>query len=318
MSGGEFTYTPAARENVPLLFGLVGPSGGGKTYSALRLATGMGGEIAVIDTEGRRALHYADKFRFNHVPFGPPFSGARYLEAINFCLSKGARNVVIDSMSHEHEGEGGHLAQHDAELDRMAGNDFAKRKRMTWTAWIKPKQDRRLLVNGILQATGANFLFCFRAKEKLKLVTGRDPVPLGWQAIAGDELVFEMTARCVLPPAANGVPDWSEESSRLGGPKMTEDLRTVLRPGRVLDEQVGAELAAWASGKATATATNIPENIPVPSIADAEQVAGHGIARLQSWWQGLSADAKRALAPEKDRLKKLAEAADLADGGPTT
>ena len=45
-----FTARPAVRESVPLLIGLTGPSGGGKTFSALRLATGIqtvtGGDVA--------------------------------------------------------------------------------------------------------------------------------------------------------------------------------------------------------------------------------------------------------------------------------
>ena len=56
-----FTDAPATREHVPLLIGLMGPSGVGKTYSALRLATGIqtvtGGDIFVIDTETNRAKH---------------------------------------------------------------------------------------------------------------------------------------------------------------------------------------------------------------------------------------------------------------------
>jgi ABC-type sulfate/molybdate transport systems ATPase subunit len=72
-----FTDSPAVRESVPLLVGLMGASGSGKTYSALRIATGMqrvaGGEIFVIDTESKRSLHYADTFKFRHVPFDAPF-----------------------------------------------------------------------------------------------------------------------------------------------------------------------------------------------------------------------------------------------------
>jgi adenylylsulfate kinase-like enzyme len=67
----KFTANDAKREHVPLLIGLTGPSGGGKTFSALRLATGIqqvtGGDIYFIDTESRRALHYADQFKFKHV-----------------------------------------------------------------------------------------------------------------------------------------------------------------------------------------------------------------------------------------------------------
>src|SRR6266849_4599710 len=73
----KFEDRPAVREATPLLIGLVGPSNSGKTFSALRLATGIqrvsGGDIWGIDTESRRMLHYADKFKFRHVPFGAPF-----------------------------------------------------------------------------------------------------------------------------------------------------------------------------------------------------------------------------------------------------
>jgi len=51
----------ATRAQVPLLIGLVGASGSGKTMSALRLATGIqrvsGGEIYYLDTEARRSLY---------------------------------------------------------------------------------------------------------------------------------------------------------------------------------------------------------------------------------------------------------------------
>ena len=63
-----FTDKEAKRMHVPLLIGLVGSSGSGKTFSALRIATGIqkvtGGDIYYIDTESRRALHYADAFKF--------------------------------------------------------------------------------------------------------------------------------------------------------------------------------------------------------------------------------------------------------------
>ena len=118
-----FTDKLAVREMTPLLTALTSPSGGGKTYSALRLATGMqkvlGGEIFHVDTEASRALHYADQFKFHHVPFGPPFASLDYLEAIQHCARRGARIIIVDSMSHEHEGQGGHLDFHAKEEVRL-------------------------------------------------------------------------------------------------------------------------------------------------------------------------------------------------------
>ncbi|SDH85517.1 hypothetical protein SAMN04489735_10851, partial [Aneurinibacillus thermoaerophilus] len=41
---------------------LCGPSGAGKTYTSLRLASGLGEKVAVIDTERGSASKYADEF----------------------------------------------------------------------------------------------------------------------------------------------------------------------------------------------------------------------------------------------------------------
>src|SRR5262252_1196660 len=94
----QFQEVRAKRETVPLWIALVGPSGSGKTYSALRLATGIAqvssGDVFVIDTEGRRALHYADTFKFLHIPFGEPFRSLDYLDAVRHCVSRGARVVI--------------------------------------------------------------------------------------------------------------------------------------------------------------------------------------------------------------------------------
>jgi ABC-type dipeptide/oligopeptide/nickel transport system ATPase subunit len=135
-----FEAKPAVREQVPLLIGLMGASGSGKTFSALRLATGIqqvtGGEIYVIDSEARRAFHYADQFKFKHVQLDPPFGSLDYLAAIRYCVDNGAKVVVIDSMTHEHTGPGGYLMTQEAEVDRMAGNDYAKRERVKMAGWI--------------------------------------------------------------------------------------------------------------------------------------------------------------------------------------
>ena len=109
-------------------------------------------------------LHYADMFKFKHVPFSAPFGALDYLEALRFCVGQGAKVIIVNSMSHEHEGPGGLLDFHEKELDRMAGDDWGKRERVKMLAWQKPKAMRRLLINGLLQLE-ANFIFCFRAKD---------------------------------------------------------------------------------------------------------------------------------------------------------
>lgn len=247
-----FEDRPAVREATPLLTGLIGPSGTGKTYSALRLATGIqrvsGGDIYVIDTEARRALHYAERFKFRHLAFGAPFGPLDYLAAIDHCVKKGAKTIIVDSMSHEHEGPGGVLEMHELETKRIATAWKTSESKAQIAAWAKPKQDRRRLINSILQIP-ANFIFCFRAKEKLKIVSGKDPVALGFMPQAGEEFVYELALKCLLLPGANGFPTWrSEEPGEKMMIKLPEQFRPLFREAVQLSEDIGQALAEWAAG----------------------------------------------------------------------
>lgn len=262
MPNRSFKASVAKRERVPLLIGLTGPSGGGKTFTALRLATGIqtvtGGDIYFVDTEARRALHYADRFQFKHVPLDAPFGSLDYLAAIQFCVEQGAKVIIVDSMSHEHEGPGGMVDLQDQILTRMAGDDFGKRQRMQMLAWAEPKAKRRALINGILQLN-ANFIFCFRAKASSK--PGKDDkgrsvvIPQGYVPIAGEEFVFEQTMNALLLPGAGGVPTWGSdepgESKMIKLPEQFASLRDRRGP---LTEKVGANLARWAAGGAAVPA----------------------------------------------------------------
>lgn len=298
-----FEDQPAVRSRVPLLLGLMGPSGGGKTYSALRLATGIqtvsGGDIFVVDTEARRALHYADRFKFRHIPFGAPFSPLDYLAAVEHCVKKGAGVIVVDSMSHEHEGPGGVLEMHQAEVERMAKGDWKKAEKVKMLAWQKPKTQRRRLINTLLQLP-VNFIFCFRAKPKLKIVPGKDPQQLGFMPIAGEEFVFEMVSNFLLLPGANGKP--TVQSNEVGEKmmiKLPEQFRQLVGGDRPLDEKLGEALAKWAAGTVTKT---IPELIAeYEKVADPASIGVLEVERQALW--------KNASKEEKERLKAVADAA---------
>lgn len=306
-----FEAKPAKREKTPLLVGLIGPSGTGKTYSALRLAAGFqrvtSGETFVIDTEARRALHYADKFKFQHVPFGAPFNPASYLDAINYCVSKGATTVIVDSMSHEHEGPGGILEMHQAAVDKMSGGDYKKAKAVSMLAWAKPKAERRRLINSIMQIANCNFIFCWRAKEKLKIVKGGDPEPLGFLPIAGEEFVYEMTLKCLLLPGANGSPTWqSEMPGEKLMMKLPEQFRQTFNRPQQLDENVGETLVRWAEGSAKAS-----DESP-PSIA--EIIGSYEACSDPATWRELEAVRKNMWSSiggvDKQRLKRCSDEAD--------
>ena len=280
----QFAAKDAKRERVPLLVGLMGPSGGGKTFTALRLATGIqsvvGGDIYFVDTESRRALHYADKFKFKHVQLDAPFGSLDYLAALRYCVDQGAKVIVVDSMSHEHEGPGGMIDLQEQIVVKMAGNDYAKRDRVKMLAWAEPKAKRRALINGILQLN-ANFVFCFRAKTTAK--PGKNPqtgknevIAQGFMPIAGDEFVFEQTLNALLLPGAGGVPTWSSdqvgERTMIKLPEQFMSLRDREGP---LDERVGRSLAIWASGQTPGADTDRRTDEPATGRADEDHGDQH-------------------------------------------
>lgn len=250
----------AVRERVPFWFGLIGPSGVGKTYSALRLARGMqqvnGGDIFYIDTEAKRSLHYAydaktgEGFKFRHVPFTAPFGSLRYLAAAEYCVKRGAGVIVIDSASHEHEGQGGALDYHQSEMERLSREWKTSLDKVKMTAWQRPKRDRLQMMGGMLQMPVC-FIFCFRAKEKLKIIQGKKPLPMGWMPIAGAELAYEMTLSCLLLPGCEGVPTWQStepgEDQMIKLPRQFKGLATMKK--KPLDEALGRRLAIWATGE---------------------------------------------------------------------
>ena len=252
----KFELRKAVREQVPLLVALFGVSGGGKTYSALRLASGISrvtpGPICVIDTEARRALHYSRAFEFQHLEFKAPFSPNDYLAAIEHCVASGAKTIIIDSFSHEHEGPGGVLDMSEQYLNKKCGDNWKERDKHKFSSWIIPKQQRTRLLNTMLQIP-VNFILCFRAKEKLKIVKNKEgknePTQIGLMPIGELGFVFEMTTSILLPPGASGVPQWrpQEQGSKMMV-KLPKQFAGLLDDGKPLSEEHGEALARWAAG----------------------------------------------------------------------
>jgi AAA domain len=304
-----FHDEPAVRGEVPLLFGLIGPSGSGKTFSALRLATGMqkifGGDIFVLDTEAGRATHYSDIFKFRHVPFSPPFSPLDYLDALKYCVGRGAKTIIVDSMSHEHSGQGGVLEWHDREVERLMKLWRTTQDKANMPAWGEPKGARREVVNFLTQSR-ANFILCFRAKDKVQLGDGK-VVKLGWMPDAGEEYVFELTAKSLLLPGAGGVPTW--ESDLIGEKlmiKLPEYFRKIFSgaANKPLDEEIGETIAKWAAGKDKPVGP--PFDVELLLTAYAACATQDRFAALE---QTRNAAWGKLKGPDKQRLKAASDAA---------
>ena len=200
----SFTFKPATRENVSLLIALAGASGSGKTMSALRLAKGLSqnGKIAFIDTEARRGLHYAPmagqapksgQFIFMHSDMRPMFKPSAFIDGIHAAEAAGADVVIIDSFSHEYDGEGGIIDWAD---------DLAEKGVKSPGNWKEPKHAHKKMMNALLQCR-AHIIFCLRADEKIEIIRegGKTQVrPLGWMPICEKRFMYEMTCSFTLIP----------------------------------------------------------------------------------------------------------------------
>lgn len=255
------SFRPATRANVGILVGLSGPSGGGKTMSAMRMAQGIvgrDGRFAVIDTEKGRALHYAPQagqepdflstFRFDHAEMDAPFRPEAYAQAIQTADAAGYKVIVVDSMSHEWAGDGGILDWQETELDRMAGDDWKKREACKMAAWIKPKMAHKQMMQKLLQVR-ANLILCFRAEPKIEMLRENGKTVIvpkqsltgleGYIPVCEKSLPFELTASFLVTPDAPGMPKPI---------KLQEQHKPLFPLNQPINEESGRRIAEWASG----------------------------------------------------------------------
>ena len=188
----------AKRRSTPVTAAIVGKSGTGKTYSALLLARGMAGDsgkICLIDTEGGRSSMYADDpdiGGFFSQDLEPPYSSERYLEKVQEALNFGADVIIIDSASHEHEGEGGMLWQADkARTDYEARNPG---KRAGANIWVGPKTSHNRFVRFAVGCK-AHIIFCLRQKETIDMESLKNknkPATTMLSPVCEWQLLYEM------------------------------------------------------------------------------------------------------------------------------
>ena len=291
----KFEAVPMDDAPEPLSIGLIGPPGGGKTKSALRIADGMarvrGGDVVVLDTE-RRARKYRQSHTFKWVPIEPPFKSEHFIEAIREWDRTDVAAIIVDSMSDEHEGEGGHLAWHDEEVPKSGGN--------AWAAWSKPSASRRKFKTGFLRVM-TPLIFTFRAREKT-IQVGKEIKNIGFVPVAPIEIVHNLDLTCILPPNANGKPVW--KSDKMGEEffiKNPDYLRHCIAAGQI-DEAMGEALARWATGTPDPHATERAAGLAA---------AGKGSAALKDWWTGLAKPARGVMLAYKDAtLKPMAAEVD--------
>ena len=177
----------AERKLARIKMGLMGPSGSGKTLGALKIAHGLTGDwskIALIDTENHSADLYSHLGNFNVLGLGVPFTPERYNEAISLCENAGMEVIIIDSISHEWEGEGGILMVHSS----MTGNSF--------TNWNKITPRHNGFVQKILQSP-CHIIATIRSKQDYVINESPDgkmiPQKVGLRGVTRTNMDYEFT-----------------------------------------------------------------------------------------------------------------------------
>ena len=258
----SISFRAAVRANVNLLIGLAGASGSGKTYTAMRLASGMsdGERFAVIDTENGRASHYADQFAFDVAELHEPFTPARYAEAIKAADDAGYSVIVVDSASHEYSGAGGILDMQEEEFKKMGYSDAKK-----MLSWVKPKQEHKRMMQTLLQ-TKAHLILCLRAEAKIEMVKVDGKTQIvpkaslvgldGWIPITEKTLPFELTVSLLLTPDKPGIPHPI---------KLQQQHKAMFPLDAEINEESGRRILEWSRG-AVAPLAPVPPTVMAPLL----------------------------------------------------
>ena len=240
----SFEVKTAERQGSRLLIQLSGVSGSGKTLSGLLLAYGLtggdGSKIVGIDTENRRMSLNASPSTyalaqqqlglakpatpFRTIDFFAPFSPTRYIEAIDAACKAGAEVIVIDSVTHEWESEGG------CEWIANQGGRMPN--------WKLAKAEHKRFMTYMLQCP-AHIIACTRAREKVDFKDPKNPRPLGIQPIQEKNFSFEATVSLLMH-------DQGRYQDVL---KCPAELQAIMGRGRdYVTAADGAALRQWVDG----------------------------------------------------------------------
>jgi hypothetical protein len=257
-----FEIKKAVRQQAKLRMALDGPPGSGKTWTALEIATGLGGNILLVETEGSSSSLYADSFNFDIICLGDLGDNAyhpmNFVNAIKQGEEAGYDVIIIDSLSHAWAGEGGALDLANKEtVKSKSGNSF--------TAWRNVTPVHNKLINSILQSK-SHIIATMRTKEKKVMEQderGKTKIrTIGMEPIMREGVNYEFTIV--------GDMDWEHNLVITKTRCKFLDEAVIAKPGR----ELGEKLAAWLNmGEATISNTIVKEEttnniIPLVKRAD--------------------------------------------------
>lgn len=282
-------FKKAERKKAKLRLALTGPSGSGKTFGALKIAQGLGGKIAVVDTERGSASLYANWCEFDVLELDPPYTPEAFTKAMREAEQGGYDVLILDSTTHEWSGVGGCLEL----VDEVAK---ARYRGNTWSAWSEVTPRHRAFVDAI-QRSPMHIIATMRSKTETAQVeeNGRKKVvKLGMKAEQRDGIEYEMSV----------VLDVQHDSHYVQPSKDRTGLFMDRDPFKI-SEQTGVMLREWL--ESGAEPSQEPSGVTAQELAD-WQAAIESAADMDALVSGYKAAVKLA----RERKDKLAEDAFVA------
>jgi hypothetical protein len=216
----------ATRKKAKIRAGMSGPSGFGKTYSALLLAKGLVSEwdkIAVIDTENGSADLYSDLGEYNVIPLSAPYAPERYIEAINACIKAGMEVIIIDSISHEWDGKDGCL-----EIQEQLGGKYQD--------WAKVTPRHQAFIEAITTSP-VHMITTVRRKQDYDMTKDGNKIKVekvGMKEVTREGFEYELTVNFEFINDRHMVKAGKDRTSLF-----------VNKPEFVITEQTGELIKGW-------------------------------------------------------------------------
>jgi hypothetical protein len=263
--GNEFVPRKAEKRRVKLKMAVQGPSGSGKTWGSLSLVRNLwpDAKICVIDAENESASLYADRFDFDTIDLEPPFHTDRYIACIQAAVKAGYDVAIIDTITHQWDGEGGILRRKE-EMDRRGGNSFTNFSTFT------PEHER--FKNAILQSP-IHVIATMRSKQEYSLQQNdkgkQTPVKMGMAPIQRDgmdyefAIVFDVQGNHMATASKDRTSLFTGRTVDLADPDTALALRTWLDSGTASLPTPPVSGAASYTQAANTTAKNTPISTPV-------------------------------------------------------
>ena len=264
-----FQVKKAKREKIYPKIAIIAPSGGGKTYGGLRLATGMAEEIEketgkkarilMGNTESKRGLYYANEFDYDIVDLDAPYNPEKFVELIEFAVDEGYDILIIDSSSHEWEGKGGCL-----ELQQQAGG--------TYQSWAKVTPRHQKFINAIADSP-ITIIATMRGKDQYEMSKderGRASVQkLGVGAKQREGFEYEFTCTFLIDQKTNTAEVQKDNTHIFDSEGPT-----------ILTEAHGAKIMKWAnSGEGYTPVVRHEEPTPEETVDELKEIKKQIVAR---------------------------------------